>query len=278
MPSPQQLWLRTGLIIVASCLFRQSLMGTLIIGVYNHDALYVGSDSLVRNFRTGDPVLSEKTFPFSRTACASIVNNYGGSIRETNTGRRSFLFFSTALRQICSNAFALHQSPEDTMTFVTSVFNRKYFQFMENRVERHTPELENTTRICFWSYNEARKMFGCYSYVLDTKTSTELEVEFQRGATNTGPPLILVGEGTFLPQLIRSTNAPLIRLRSDAFENTVKTIMAEDPIRERDMVWCILEMFRLQRAYAARFSKDKGWIDAPYVIYKITKNGTARIH
>jgi hypothetical protein len=47
---------------------------------------------------------------------------------------------------------------------------------------------------------------------------------------------------------------------------------------EEDIVQFMLEMFRLHKKYAATFSSDKGLIDEPYVVYKITKEKIAKIH
>jgi hypothetical protein len=78
--------------IVALLGFSLPSMAGLTIGIYNNDAWFVASDSMVTyiaNDGTEKTYIGRKVFQTSDSHCVSIANNYGGFVRATNTGKIS---------------------------------------------------------------------------------------------------------------------------------------------------------------------------------------------
>ena len=256
-------------------------MATLIIGLYNNDAVYLASDSRMTQPQgngTRRTFNVRKIFPISDTYCVSIANNYGGLIQETNTGIVSLLLLPLELEVMCSNAYTVKQPIQSKITSIVSDFNSKYCEYMESRLSPPTIGEDVATRLCFWGYDDSRKAFICSSYLFDrTNRVPEGITFFVRGTNHVGSPVSLQGETTFLPAVLLAKDKALAQLRTDELSITFGTIMAEVPIAENRVKDCILQMFELQKTHAAAYSTDKGWVGEPYVIYKLTKQGIVKL-
>ena len=79
------------------------------------------------------------------------------------------------------------------------------------------------------------------------------------------------GETHFLPALLYNDLKPLVHLKSDEFNGIYESIMSEVPITDAQAISCILQLFSFHKTYASTNFTDKGQIDDPYVIFKITK-------
>jgi hypothetical protein len=250
-------------------------MATLIIGLYNNDAMFLASDSratYVEANGTQKTFTVRKLFAMSDTYCVSIVNNYGGYVQETRTGRISLLLFPAELAIMCSNAYSVKQPIQSKITSIVSDFHLKYCEYMQKKLAPRTSGEDMATRLCFWGYDDSRKGFVCSSYLFDRTNQVPQESTFfVRGTNHMGSAVSLQGESTFLPAVLYGENKALAQLRTDEFTSTIGPIMAEVPIAENRITKFILQMFDLQKTHAAAYSSDKGWVDEPYIIYKLTK-------
>jgi hypothetical protein len=257
-------------------------MATLIIGLYNNDAVYLASDSLMTQTQgngTQRTFNVRKIFPISDTYCVSIANNYGGFMQQLNTRGISLLLFPAELAIMCSNACSVKQPSQSKITAIVSGFNLKYCEYMQNRLAPPTIGEDVATRLCFWGYDDSRKAFICYSYLFNgTNQLPQESTFFVRGTNHVGSALTLQGEATFLPKLLYAKDGPLAQLRPDEISSTIGSVMAEIPIAENRVTNCILQMFALQKTHAAAYSADKAWVGEPYVIYKLTKQGIVKLH
>jgi hypothetical protein len=222
--------------------------------------------------------LQKKVFSVANTCCVSIANNYGGFVRDEATGRISLLFLPKELESACNEMRQSTEPLQNTITNFLAGFKSKYDDYMRRQLLDGTTNQDTSTRLVFWSYDDSRKIFFGSSYLFKGTNHTVLETVFERGTNSVGGPLSFQGEDSFLPGFIRSEDKQMAALRSEEFTKTITAILAESPLAEDRVVNCMLEMFRLHKAYAPLFSSEKGWIGEPYVIYKITKEKTVQLH
>jgi hypothetical protein len=258
-----------GILLLLLC---QSSFATLEICIYNNNALYIGSDSLVT--QNTNRILTEKVFKIADTCCLTIADNFGSLVRDGKTGRISLCFFPEEIQSI-ANYSRLSKAPlQNSISNFVVAFGYKYRNWMQTKLQEGG---ELTTRLTFWSYDKTNGDFFGSSCLFDGTNHVELETVFARGTRHIGPSVWFQGEQHFLPDLILSKKKPLADLRSDELAKNINAALMESPMSEQAIVQCMLEMFRLHKKYAASFSTDKGLIDEPYVIYKITKETVIKI-
>jgi hypothetical protein len=86
-----------------------------------------------------------------------------------------------------------------------------------------------------------------------------------------------MGETRFMHALLHEKQ--LHDLGSSNLWNVIQEVSNPDGyISQEQTVNCLLEMFQLHKANAARLQPDEGRIGEPYIIYKITTNGTVQLH
>jgi hypothetical protein len=269
---------RTVLVIVGFSLLLpiQSSEATLIIAIYNNNAFYVCSDSLVSQ-QDSNHFNAKKIFEVSKTCCVSIANNYGGPVRDAGTGHISLLFLPNELDKECAEFSHSPEPLQSVITNITARFKSKYDDYMSRKLPNGTTNQDFKTRLCFWGYDDLNQSFFGYSCLFNGTNHNDLESVFERGAKNTAGPLWFQGEDSFLPGLIMSQDKQLVALRTIEFNEGIQAIRAELPLADDRVVKSILEMFRLHKQYAPIYSSEKGWIGEPYVIYKITKEKIVQI-
>jgi hypothetical protein len=274
-----------GSILVLSLAPCNRLKATLVIGIYNNDALYVGGDSLVTQ-GGANRSRTDKIFLVSQTCCVSIANNYGGYVRDANSGKVSLVSLPQELGTICSNALPI-QPLESRIINIVTEFGNKYKDCVMRRLGSGTTDGDNETVLCFWGYDNLKNSFFSYGWRF-SGTNRSSQVLFDNGSEpRIGGPITFQGETSFPAGLIYPIVGPprdgtepdkLSAFRTEELHRTIGEIYSNFPIATERVVNCMLLIFELHKNHAATFTTDKGWIDEPYVIYKITRGATVRLH
>jgi len=260
------------------------LMASLVIAAYNDQAIYVASDSCLTQVNANyvpTHFKVTKLFKVSNSSCVSITGNYGMSFEIRNTGEVVvYPYLLNELARICAELSSNQDATAVRIRTVTNRFRLSYDNFVKAVTHLGTkPQALDGTRLLFTGYDEAGQTFFASSCYFQGTNRFDLTVAFARSMSNRiGSSIILQGESAFLPGLLSARDGPLPALRSDALNNAIASIIAEVSIPQDQVVNCLVEMFRLHKDFAATFSSEKGWIDAPYVIYKITKERVVQIH
>lgn len=269
------------LILTLLLLISPLSMATLIIGIYNNGTVYLASDSQMMARESNDTNATlrvRKVFPISDTYCVTIANNYGGHIEDPITIQRSILLFPTELAIMCSNAHSAKRPIQSRIASLVADFDVRYSEYIQKKVPKTRGGKDVATLLSFWGYDDSRKAFICYSYYFEETNQLPRESTFLvRGTNHIGGAIALEGEARFLPAVIGAKDGPLAQLKSAELGTFFEAIIAEVPIAESHMTNCIVQMFELQRKYAAAYSTDKGWVGEPYMIYRLTTNKFVRL-
>jgi hypothetical protein len=101
-------------------------------------------------------------------------------------------------------------------------------------------------------------------------------VRLYRGATDPHP-IVLQGEPTFLQALLRGDKPELASLVSPESTATAAAIITDENVSDARITSFILEMFRLHKSYSARFGYDRGYIDPPYLVFKVANSSVVEL-
>lgn len=248
---------------------------TLILMIYNDDAIYFGSDSEVSNEYAPEHGLAHKIFQLENTCCVSINGVYGGRIEEIS-GKISLLFLPEVLKSTCDDASNPIMSLDKQITNVVSTLDSAYKLFMLTKLDKSTNNSE--TRLSFCGYDNDKKSFFGSSVLLDGTNQVTLDTFFERGQSTIGGTFTPMGEIHFAINLVYETNHIIADLLPKGSMQILSDIQNEKPLSENVIKDFMLSLFDAHHTYASTYSTDKGLVGEPYFIYKITKTNTALIH
>lgn len=271
----QQFFWWAAIVISILC---QRCEATLVISIYNNNAVYLASDSLLspcddRLKKINGP----KIFMVSTNFCVAMSGLFGIP-EKPRTNQPSGLFvLSGELKSFCDEEYSQPKPLKNKVMSIGDHFDeadQAYLEKMKSEGISLLPE-DQGTRLYFVGYDSSRTNFvGLTSvYGIDIPD----KVVFIRGVNHFGPPITEMGESKFINAVV-SSNDPRFKDVRSKIPKTFNEALYELPISEEDMTNLILQLFQLHKKYAASFYSDEGNIGEPYVIYKITKEGVKRVH
>ncbi len=265
---------------LASLLF-QPAMASLVIAVYSNDQIYLASDSLsvMSGYETNKEshLNSKKIFKVSSNCCASITGAFGAEFVNVSSNQKFGLDLPGALGHACDDACKTTNNLEERINNIIGQFSDNHSQFirLECYAGKRTNGVEGT-RVCFWGYDTAKDRFFGSSYLFDWTNDVVASQAFDSKHIDRYY-IGIQGEDNFLPSVIINNGAN-IKLRSAGFSKTLQDLNSTNSVSDQQMVSLIIEMFQLHKKYACQLSSDKGWIDEPYLIFKITKNSVVELN
>lgn len=246
--------------------------GTVIIGIYNNNTLYVASDSHVVGLtNNGSSNGFSKIFRVSDKCLVSIGNNYGGVIRDVATKRDIIYYLPNELSKICNDSFVLNPL-QTRMTNIINKFEWAYHYYMQQKTNNAIEIRNLSTWIQFWGYDDVRSNFFGTSYFFDRTNKIEYQVFFETGTTNQyGNISIFSDSPNFLAEFTDFRNTQYAALWPDGYMQTGLSVYAGFPLEEGVLRKFILQMFECQTKYASQHNSHPSIIGEPYFIWKITK-------
>jgi|HubBroStandDraft_6_1064221.scaffolds.fasta_scaffold166293_2 hypothetical protein len=263
------------ILLLISCL---SSTASLVIIVYNDNALYVGSDSLVSVQGDTNSYKTNKIFELNHSCCVSITGFFGTDFRRENTGEIvESVRLPDDLERLCKLMSENNEPLQSNITSIATQLSAIYDSCIKKLKSTGNDTKDNSTRVLFAGYDNAKKDFFEVSCAFGETNKGTLEIVLERGATNSGDVIHFQGEGNFLKALYLSKDEKFTRLRTPDYDDSMRAVLSEAPIPERRMIHILLTLFQLHKANAAALGCDKGLIGEPYVFYKISKEGVKRL-
>ncbi|MGA3283343.1 MAG: hypothetical protein ABSD57_02640 [Verrucomicrobiota bacterium] len=130
----------------------------------------------------------------------------------------------------------------------------------------------------FTGYDPSGKgFFGSWCIFNSSNHTESLESVFADDLGVSAGHFSTVGENVFFYDLANMPSQ-FAALHANELSETLRQIIRGSPLPEETIEKSLLEMFRLHKTYAALLNYDKGLIDEPYIIYKITREKTVQLH
>jgi len=121
-------------VILFSC---KSAQATLVISIYNNDAIYLGSDSLVSHLNgTAEKRRVRKVFTLDKTCSVSIVGLNGGPVGDIYTGRLTNISIAAVLGSTCKHLLASEEPLQSKITNVLSRVGSAYKDYNLRRLQK----------------------------------------------------------------------------------------------------------------------------------------------
>jgi hypothetical protein len=269
-------FLPSGFVFLCLC---SSARADLVICVHGPDNLFVAGDALVTS--TGADTASRRIFKLEDACCVTITGFVDPVAMDTKTGKAATVRFPVELERICEETRRLDEPLADKISQTVTRFGERYHDCLGHRTKlKKTPAPDSgeiKTRISFLGYDSVLKKFFGRSYRFSETNRTVLESVFESNGTNDSSGLSFVG-GTGFPRALLSGDQPVAQLGSEDFRDTVKDLYSGAPVTDGRIIKCLLEMFHLQKENSARLGYDRGTIEEPYTIYKISREEIVQVH
>jgi hypothetical protein len=263
------------ILLTAAVLLCVNAHATLVIAIFNDNSFYVASDTLIRSTVQAH---GRKIFKVSDTCCVSIANCYGGQVEELS-GKMTVLYLPKELKTIADQSTII--SPlQCRITNIVESFNKAYRDFFWRKVG-NWEEKDISTRLCFWGYDKTNQEFFASTYFLNKTNAIESHKIFEHGQQSVGANIFIIsGQGSeiFLASFMNLGDEKFKELRPAGFVELMVQVQLGNPVTESEMKKFILMMFDCHKKYAAKYSNDKSHVDAPYEIYKISRDDCVLIN
>jgi hypothetical protein len=260
--------LSLGCIFCLACC--RSTLATLVICIYNDDAIYIASDGMVtRNLQ--QPGIAQKIFVLSNSCCAYVTGFVGATLVLNQTSRETASELAVVLEGLC----AKHSEASESLERATNMLVDEF----------HGKQTEAVRRFLFWKgergtqlgivgYDQTKRMFFGSAYFFNGTNSPTSET-YAANDPRAGA-IHMAGQVKFLSSW-HAGDKKLTGLGSLQLRTTLNEIATFTPVPQNRVVSAILEMFQLQKEYAVKLGYDDVEIGEPYEVYKITKDAARRI-
>ena len=263
------------LIETVICLFTSApAEASLVICVYNSNAVYIASDSLVAEAHGAMKYQSEKVFKLGETHMVGVTGQYGSDFIDDRTRKpictvNLLSDLETQCKLLCSTTNSLEAKIQTIMNVLAT--NSAIYARLCSLAQNPNDGIA----LFFTGYDESnQRFFGSYSHMRGTSQPT-LAAEFDSRTNSTS--IYFLGEDRFLGTLLRNPERLPSVGQSQGVVETLEHLNHGLPVAEDRLVNSLMEMFALHKTYASTYTTDKGWIGEPYVIYRITKKGISKL-
>lgn len=252
---------------------------SLVISIYNNNAVYLASDSLLTpGLDESKKINGPKIFMVSTNFCVTMTGLFGNPITNTNHTPSGLFTLSDKLKGFCDEEYPQAKPLGAKIMAICDNFqtaHKNYLEKLKSAGVSLSPDHQETV-LYFAGYDSLQTNFAGVQYVFGTNMTSQ--GMFERGANNFEAPIAIFGEADFLSAIDSTNNDLRLKEIRSKLPDTFMQMWDETPLSEKEMTDLILQLFQLHKTYAASFIRDEGNIGEPYVIYKITKDRVGRIH
>lgn len=259
----------------------QAANASLVIYIYQNHKMYIAGDSLTHGSGSELDFYTPKVFKLSDTCCVAISGDFGYAFKDEKSGHViEKIIYPFELGKICGDLQTSDASVWDKIQTVVLQFGAKYNGCISKAIQA---ELDLTslkgTQLLFVGYNPVKKNFFYKTCLFKGTDPVTVEPKYENELKHNLTSISFQGEDHFLTTLMRSAEPKYIKLKSANFKSTWKKLNTEGAkVSDQTITNFMIEMFNLHKTNAAALGLDKGWVDEPYIIYKITKEKALQIH
>jgi hypothetical protein len=257
----------------------QPSSASLVFMLYHNQALYVAGDSGVTSLKTGKRMGTvKKVYPFAENCCVTLTGSAIYDIETVSEKPFASRNFSKLLEQLSTTQLAGSAPLDEKMNAIAAGMNQAYSSLRTNDWGKlDVTETPQPIVLHFAGYDARKGCFFVHGCMLSGTNGVHIEpVKLYHGDTDTHP-FVLLGELSFLQALLRGDKPELASLVSPEATATAAAIVTDESVSDARITSFILEMFQLHKSYSARFGYDKGYIDPPYLVFKVTKGSVVEL-
>jgi|ERR1051326_57669 hypothetical protein len=279
---------RVPLLLSALFLVLLPASATLIVTVVNGGRMYVATDSFCLGTGTMTNSLTEKVFKFNNSCLVGISGCYGGLWDDTKAGLTYQVDLVKGARQLGMSVRTGTEALETNIAKAVLVFGEAHSNFVAlRRTSSTNGQKDFHTVLGFSGFDEASHPV-MRNYEFNERTPPTLQetqypiktVKFQGERQFPSALLSAVTETNFPATVLSNLTpdarrgAPALRdflagLASQDFKTIANRVYAGAPVKEEQIVRFLLEIFQLHKENAARLHFDGGYVDGPYVVFRI---------
>lgn len=254
---------------------KQTALGTLIIGLFNVNSLYLASDSLaVASDSNNVPKYSETCQKLFKVTDGVYASMSGVLAWQPEEARVSFI-------SILTNQIGLNKLVSPTINQISNIvcgFNDAY-QIAVASMPLDA-NVDQGTTITFWGYDKFNGFlfFKNFLFAPRIRTSTTANAyTMVPYDPNNKCQHRFEGEVQF-PELLIANNVKITNIVSPDFINLLNEFTNGAVLKNDQAKTFMTDIFKLSKKWTTTYTSDKGLVGEPWVIYKITTNGTVRLN